>query len=200
MAELKYAANNKLFNAEAAAWDSSPTIHLASALALKTLQDNVENLQTPCVGTTKGLDLLEIGCGTGVLSFLISPYVRSVTGVDVAEGMIDVLKAKLAKPEAPRNILPVHAVLEDPDDARIQQDPLGENATDGVPRRFDLVISHLVLHHIPSLSEALSTMYGSLKPGGRVALTDYEDFGPEARKVGCCFRLSCLRVLVAPPF
>lgn len=165
-------ANNDRFNAEAAAWDSNPDIHLASSLALKAIQTHIPALQS--------LNVLEIGCGTGVLSLLIAPHVRSLTAVDVAEGMISALKLKLAKPDAPQNILPVYAMLEDPDDERIRPDPLSKEV--GRPRRFDLVISHLVLHHIPALPEVLTTMYGCLKSGGGVALTDFEDFGPEARK------------------
>ncbi len=52
----------------------------------------------------------------------------------------------------------------------------------GPRRKFDLITSHLVLHHIPDLAALLRTMYGCLKPGGRIALTDFEDFGPEARR------------------
>jgi len=48
------------------------------------------------------------------------------------------------------------------------------------PYRFDLVVSHLTLHHIPSLPEIFRTMSECLKPGGVVALTDYENFGREA--------------------
>jgi len=49
-------------------------------------------------------------------------------------------------------------------------------------RRYDLVISHLVLHHIADLGRVFRTMEGVLKDGGSVALTDFEDFGPEARR------------------
>lgn len=48
------------------------------------------------------------------------------------------------------------------------------------PYRFDLAVSHLTLHHIPSLPEIFSTLFECLKSGGTVALTDYEDFGSEA--------------------
>jgi SAM-dependent methyltransferase len=38
----------------------------------------------------------------------------------------------------------------------------------------------LTLHHIPSLPAILATMFQCLKPGGWIALTDFEDFGPDA--------------------
>jgi SAM-dependent methyltransferase len=84
-------------------------------------------------------------------------------------------------------VLPVGVMLTDLDDPLIRPDPLDKDNRDAMdktlpPRRFDLIISHLVLHHIPSLEDVFSTMHGCLKPGGSVALMGFEDFGPEARK------------------
>ncbi|RDW80722.1 S-adenosyl-L-methionine-dependent methyltransferase-20 [Coleophoma crateriformis] len=168
------------FNAEAAAWDSNPDVQLASTLGFQSLLAKIPWLEKK----NPNLDVLEIGCGTGILSLMVSPYVRSLTGVDVAEGMITALKLKLSKSENAwaKNILPVYADLKDPDDERLRPDPLHPDQKDLGPRRFDLVISHLVLHHIPSLEDILKTMYGCLNSGGAIALIDFEDFGLEARK------------------
>lgn len=97
--------------------------------------------------------------------------------------MIDVFKLKLSsQPEETKatNIALIAAELEDPNDARLALDPATKEIVKG--RRFDLVISHLVLHHIPDLSAILKTMHGCLKEGGQVALTDFEGFGEEARR------------------
>lgn len=131
------------------------------------------------------MDVLEIGCGTGLLSLRVAPYVRSLLAIDASEGMISALKQKLSNrsngSNAPSNIEPLHVMLEDPEDPRL---PAASNAGqfEGQRRKFDLILSHLVLHHIADLSTVLETMYGCLKPGGSVALTDYEDFGPEAKR------------------
>jgi hypothetical protein len=37
------------------------------------------------------------------------------------------------------------------------------------------------MHHVPDLRQFLSVLRGCLKSGGRVVLTDFEDFGPRAR-------------------
>lgn len=86
-------------------------------------------------------------------------------------------------------ITPLCLLLEDPEDARLPPADPGEGAGSGAgagasPRRkFDLITSHLVLHHIADVRGVLATMLGCLRPGaGEVALTDYEDFGPEARR------------------
>jgi len=167
---------NNRFNVEAAAWDTNPTVHTASALALESILTHFPTLKED----SKSLDVLEIGCGTGLLTLGLAGYVRSVTAVDQAQGMIDALKLKLeTKPEV-GNVLPVFALLTDPNDERMRIDPIGREEVVG--RRFDLIVSHLVLHHIPSLEEVFKTMNGCLKSGGSVALTDFEDFGPEARR------------------
>lgn len=117
---------------------------------------------------------------------MVAPYVRSLTAVDAAEGMIDAFKIKLDKQPEVQNVLPVYAILEDPDDERIQPDPTlrtSVNTSQVLPlRRFDLILSHLVLHHISSLEDIAKTMFGCLKSGGSVALTDFEDFGPQAKR------------------
>jgi len=165
---------NQRFDKEAAEWDNNPFTVASSKQALGALLMNVPNLNHGA----ETLDVLEIGCGTGLLSLLVSPHAHSLTAVDTSGGMINALEAKLAVNSAVSNIRPVCVLLEDPDDPKIQNPSVSGQS----PKRFDLVISHLVLHHIPSLSNILKTMYGCLKPGGQIALTDFENFGPEARK------------------
>lgn len=124
--------------------------------------------------------MLEIGCGTGLLTLRIAPYARSVVAVDSSQGMIDALKLKLAEPENAtfkHNVQPLNILLVDEDAPEL---PAAREGTGR--RRFDLVLSHLVLHHIVDLKELLALMLNCLKPGGEVALTDFEDFGPEAHK------------------
>jgi SAM-dependent methyltransferase len=168
------------FNAEAAAWDKNPDVHRASALAHKSIISYFPS--------SSSYDVLEIGCGTGLLSFLVTTHVRSLTAVDAAEGMINALNLKLESQPDVKNLRAVFAMLEDPEDPLIRADPVENNWKEQVDpatlpvRKFDLILSHLVLHHIPDLESTVATMFGCLKPGGSVALTDFEDFGPEARK------------------
>ncbi|KAK5115418.1 hypothetical protein LTR85_009878 [Meristemomyces frigidus] len=165
---------NERFNKEAAAWDARPFVHEASEAAAKAILAKCDAL-----GFT-ARQVLEIGCGTGILSFLIAPHVERVVAVDAAEGMIEVLKQKLQQPGAPANITPVAVLLEDPEDPTLP--PADADKPDGPRQKFDLITSHLVLHHIFDLEAVLRTMLGCLPPGGRVMLTDFEDFGPEARR------------------
>lgn len=235
--------HNARFNAEAAAWDSNPDVHRASDGALQALLSTYSSpppppssSSSPAARDPGGLalahihltptdpqtDVLEIGCGTGLLSFRLAPYVRSILAVDAAPGMISALEAKLGLPPAaddtntsstttkndngpssvaegtppnhrdPKSIItPLCILLEDAEDPRLPPSPSPSPSTTTTktttppPRKkFDLITSHLTLHHIPppSLPRLLQTMLAALKPGGQVALTDYQDVGPEARK------------------
>lgn len=79
--------------------------------------------------------------------------------------------------------------MRDADNAEIQEAASKLASSRGVvpeeikslqPFRFDLIVSNLTMHHVPSLLETLRIMFNSLRPGGYVALTDFEDFGEEA--------------------
>jgi SAM-dependent methyltransferase len=126
------------------------------------------------------LRVLEIGCGTGLLSFTLAPHVHSLLGVDTAEGMISAFHTKLQDLEKP-NLMAINHLLTNPDSPEMQSACTaleGGEATSG--HRFDLVVSHLTLHHIENLEGVFETMFKCLRKGGVVALTDYEDFGKEA--------------------
>ncbi|CAK7270546.1 hypothetical protein SEPCBS119000_004144 [Sporothrix epigloea] len=186
-------AGNERFSAEAAAWDSNEDVHRASESALQAIlrhrPDLVENKKEAPI---RGLDVLEIGCGTGLLTLRLAPYVRRIVAVDAAQGMIDALRQKLAKAateeakdsegDCRASIQTICVLLEDPEDPALPAADFPDDAASFAPRRkFDLAISHLVLHHIPDHPALLKTLFGCLKPGGQLALTDFENFGPEAR-------------------
>ncbi|KAK5696400.1 hypothetical protein LTR17_024238 [Elasticomyces elasticus] len=172
---LRGASNgNARFNDEAKSWDARPFVHEASQAAAKAILERLKALPE------QPKQVLEIGCGTGILSFLIASQVDRVVAVDAAEGMIEVLKQKLQKPDAPNNIVPVAVLLEDPNDRALP--PADDSQPESERQKFDLITSHLVLHHIPDLQSVLKTMLGCLAPGGSVMLTDFEDFGPQAKR------------------
>ncbi|KIW00094.1 uncharacterized protein PV09_08280 [Verruconis gallopava] len=158
---------NDRFDKEAAEWDNNPVTVKSSKLAFGSLLEHVPELADE--RRAKELDVLEIGCGTGLLTLQVAPRVRSLTAVDTSSGMIKALQAKIDAGSF-TNIHPLCLLLEDAEDPALRG------------KKFDLIISHLVLHHIPSLDDIITLMYKCLKPNGRIALTDFERFGPESRK------------------
>mgnify|MGYP003592343962 CR=1 FL=1 len=104
------------------------------------------------------LDVLDFGCGTGLVSLGLLPLVRSVTGVDTSRGMLDVFERKLLE----KRLDGVRAVFLPPDV------PLS------LPDRFHLVVSSMTLHHVADLASLFARLRDHLRPGGRVALADLD--------------------------
>ncbi|OAG02038.1 S-adenosyl-L-methionine-dependent methyltransferase [Paraphaeosphaeria sporulosa] len=184
LTESSQQVNNQRFNAEAAQWDANKKHAEGVTKAFDAIQRYIPAFAD---GTSKALDVLEIGCGTGLLSFLLAPHVRSLVGVDTADAMVDAFNAKTAALPDPcaANLAAVNVQVHSADDVHLQGAAAalaldrGESGED-LPYRFDLVVSHLTLHHIPELGDLLRTLRDCLRPGGLLALTDYEDFGEDA--------------------
>ncbi len=75
------------FDEEAATWDKNPgRVKVANDIADAILGQQI---------LTPEMNVLEFGCGTGLLTLRLLPLVRSVTGVDSSEGMLGVLRSKI---------------------------------------------------------------------------------------------------------
>ncbi|KAF2825847.1 S-adenosyl-L-methionine-dependent methyltransferase [Ophiobolus disseminans] len=169
--------NNARFNKEAAEWDNNKKHIESTHQAFEAIQRYVPAFAN---STSKTLDVLEIGSGTGLLSYTLSPHIHSLVGVDTADGMIAAFNTKLTS-HSTKNLCAINHLLTNADSPELQGACAAVRGGEtNPPYRFDLVVSHLTLHHIPSLPDVFRTMYECLKPGGAVALTDYEDFGREA--------------------
>ena len=93
----------------------------------------------------RGRDVLEVGCGTGLLLRRIAGFARSARGVDLSPGMLEKARARgLDVLEASATDLPF------PDGS------------------FDVVCSFKVLAHVRDVGRALAEMARVTRPGGHV--------------------------------
>jgi len=138
------------FDAKAATWDDDPdklTRAREVALAIRAV-----------VPVTPGTSALEYGCGTGLLGLALAPYLAHVTMADSSDGMLEVLRRKLAAGAA-GNATALKLDLE--------HDPLP-------PGRFDLVCSLLTLHHVHDLDRVLGQLRAALGEGGTLCVADLD--------------------------
>lgn len=138
------------FDAAAATWDENPgRVQMTRAVAQTIVRE------VPLQG---GLRLMDYGCGTGLVTLALQPYVRAVVAADSSEGMLQALTGKLAKAEI-TNVEPVKLDLEQ------QEWP-------GAP--FDVIVSNMVLHHIQNVELVVRRMAEALVEGGWLAFADLD--------------------------
>ena len=103
----------------------------------------------------RALDALDVGCGTGFLSFELVERGHRVTGVDFAPAMIAQARAKAAG----------RAVS-----IRFEEGDAEQLAF--APARFDLVISRHLLWTLAHPEAAIDEWLRVLRPGGRLVIVD----------------------------
>ena len=142
--------NQARFARVAAEWDANPgRVALARAVA-----DAIRN----AVPLRPDMNAMDFGAGTGLVTLGLLPYVDRLTAVDASGEMLRVLDEKLKALKVGN----VHTML-----CEIGKTPLPE-------AEFDLIVSSMVLHHIPDVPETLQRLRPCLRPGGWIALADLD--------------------------
>ena len=104
-------------------------------------------------GNVKGLNVLDVGCGTGYFARAMASRGAIVTGIDVSPGMLG--HAENFERQAPLGI-----VYANVDAARLLEHL--------VPGSFDLATSCLALQDMPDIPGVLRSIHDALVPGGRL--------------------------------
>ena len=100
--------------------------------------------------------VLEYGCGTAILSFLLAPFVREVVAADASPGMIEQACRKLAAS-------PV---------AGLSMRVLDLTQEAAPPEDFDLIMMAMALHHIADVPGLLRRLSSMLAKDGWLVIVD----------------------------
>jgi len=97
-----------------------------------------------------GASALDLGCGTGRVALLLAEHYDSVRAVDLSQEMVELAQAKRPHPRI-----------------TYEQSDLRE-----VTGSYDLVVSIMVLHHLPDPAVTLGHLANLVAPGGMAVLID----------------------------
>lgn len=142
------------WDAAAATFDTEPDHGLASPIVRAAWAARLREWLPD-----EGVDVLDVGCGTGSLSLVLAEQGHAVTGVDLSPNMVEHARRKLAGRSA--------TVL------------LGDAAAPPVgDRRFDVVLCRHLVWTLPDPAAALRRWTSLLRPGGHLVLIEGR-WGPE---------------------
>jgi len=144
--------NNQIsvFNSKADSWDQE-------ARRVKLASD-VGDAIAKAVSLDSSMDALDFGCGTGLLTLKLQPFVHSIMGVDSSSGMIGVLNEK----------------IKDAEFTNVKTECLDLATGDILDGQYSLIVSSMVFHHIKNIEHLLETLYKALSPGGFICIADLD--------------------------
>lgn len=115
------------------------------------LLDELEASYVSRYGT--GRDVLEVGCGTGLVLLRLREFAKSARGVDLSPGMLEKARTRgLDVKLGSATELPFEA------------------------NQFDVTCSFKVLAHVPDIERALSEMARVTRPGGMILAEFYNPY------------------------
>ena len=117
-------------------------LHLINPLRVSYIEDKVE---------LRGLDILDIGCGGGILSEALSQKGANVTAIDLADGPLEV--AKIRQKESKLDI-------------RYEKKSTSELVDEG--NKYDVITCLEMLEHVPDPAEIVKNCADLTKNGGHL--------------------------------
>lgn len=136
------------FDSKAVEWDNNP-MHWERSAAIA---EEIKKL----IPLSKEMSALEYGAGTGITSFLLKDYLKEITLMDNSAEMIRVINEKIITTKA-NNLKALNFNLED------------EEYTE---RKFDLIFTQMVLHHVNDTEKIIGVFHQLLKKGSYLAIAD----------------------------
>jgi len=104
------------------------------------------------------MDVLDFGCGTGLLTLALQPFVCSITGVDSSSGMLEVFETKIKEQHL----------------NNVKANNLDLDKGDALTGSYHLIVSSMTLHHVKNISPLLKQFYAILLPTGCLAIADLD--------------------------
>ncbi len=140
--------NENVFDLKARDWDNNP-IHWERSEA-------IANAILKHVSLSNNTTAIEFGAGTGILSFMLKDYLKSIIMIDSSSEMVKVMQDKVDKANI-KNLCPLHANLE---------------IDDYTGNKVHFIFSQMVFHHVKDIESLVSKLFKILHKKGYIAIAD----------------------------
>ncbi len=137
-----------IFDEFAQKWDEKPSRIAVAKAVSDTMEEAVD---------FKDRDLLELGCGTGLVGLSFATIAKSLYGIDSSKNMVEVFNQKA------KDLGFSNARADFKDFFHEEFDPV------------DIVFSSMVFHHIEDTKGAIEKSYKTLRDGGKLLIADLEE-------------------------
>ncbi len=104
----------------------------------------------------KSMELMDLGAGTGLLSYFVAPFVKKIVAVDNSPSMLIEFENKCDEFSCETEV--------------IEKDL----STDTLERKFDGIISSMTIHHLENIPSLFSKLYDMLDVDGFIAIADLD--------------------------
>lgn len=141
-------SDTDLFANKSKTWDkNSKRVKNATAIA-ELIVNNIK--------LDKSMHLMDLGAGTGLLSYLVAPFVGKITAVDNSPSMLKEFESKCDEFACETAVKEIDIVKYD------------------ALERYDGVISSMTIHHIEDTPALLESLYHMVEDDGFIALADLD--------------------------
>ena len=142
--------SSSYFDQSAATWDNEPR----RIALMKAVGETIIREAKP----SKDMDVLDYGCGTGLVSLFLLPHIRSVTGADNSPGMLEVLNQKIGDGRIAN--------------MRVMKLDLEHDSLPG--ERYHLIVTSMTMHHVSDTEKVVRAFHDLLHPGGSLCIADLD--------------------------
>ncbi|MGZ3578631.1 MAG: class I SAM-dependent DNA methyltransferase [Syntrophales bacterium] len=138
------------FDKDAASYDLKPgRVKLAQDVATAIMSE---------VKLNGAMDILDFGCGTGLVTLQLQPFVRTITGADSSHGMLAILKSKITERKL----------------TNVKTEFIDLEKSVELKNKYHLVVCSMTLHHVEDLGYIFHEFYNCLLPGGYLCIADLD--------------------------
>jgi cyclopropane fatty-acyl-phospholipid synthase-like methyltransferase len=102
------------------------------------------------------MEVMDLGAGTGLLSYFVAPHVSKIIAVDNSPSMLEEFKSKALEFDSEIEVI----------EADISEEEIN--------RKFDGIISSMTIHHVEETKALFSKLYKMLNENGFIAIADLD--------------------------